>query len=313
MKRRRQPSLIRYPYPNSHRAMNLIKQMIEDRRTRLPERTNAYRISDGLTWPGITIDAMADRLLVSVRDTEVPRELRNQLAELRRPVYVKRLERDVKLPPQRLSGPLVKPRFIIEENGVRYLIDMEAGYSQGIFLDQRDNRAEVRRRCREGMSLLNTFAYTGAFSVCAALAGAQTTTLDLAQPCLNWCKENMVLNELDPDEHYFCKGDTMHWLDRFARQGRCFDAIVLDPPTFSRDEKGHVWRVEKDYGRLVESALKCLNPGGWLLCTTNCRKLCHRAFYAQVAEAARGCRLTEGVMPFDFDGEDYLKILWVDR
>lgn len=292
--------------------MNPIRQMIAEREMNLPAGTNAYRISDGTTWPGIFIDAMADRLLVSVRDTEVPRELRNQLAELKRPVYLKRLDRDVKLPPQRLSGPVVAPRFIIAENGVRYLIDMEAGYSQGIFLDQRDNRARVRSRCREGMTLLNTFAYTGAFSVCAALAGAQTTTLDLSPSCLNWCKENMVLNGIDPDDHYFCKGDTMHWLDRFTRQGRRFDAIVLDPPTFSRDEKGHVWRAEKDYGRLVESALKCLNPGGWLLCTTNCRKLSHGAFYAQVSGAAPGARLTEGAMSFDFDGEPYLKIIWVD-
>ena len=78
------------------------------------------------------------------------------------------------------------------------------------------------------MKVLNTFAYTGAFSVYAALGGAQTTTLDLAQPCLEWARENFRLNGMDPAGQYFCKGDVLHWLERFARQGRTFHGIILD-------------------------------------------------------------------------------------
>lgn len=291
--------------------MSILTDLIESRAERLPQHTDAYRVSDGTLWPGIFIDALADRLLVSVRDTEIPRGLRDLLAETGRPVYHKRLDKDVKDAPIQLCGPQVPLRFEIQENGVRYIMDMAAGYSQGIFLDQRDNRATVRRRCHKGMRLLNTFSYTGAFSVCAALAGATTTTLDLAQPCLNWCRENMELNGIDPSQHYFCKGDTLHWLDRFARQGRTFDAIVLDPPTFSRDEKGRIWRVEKDYGKLVAKAMSCLAPHGWLLCTTNCRKVTHAQFRKLVLSGAPGCQVTASPMTFDFDGEDYLKTLWV--
>jgi len=161
--------------------------------------------------------------------------------------------------------------------------------------------------------MLNTFSYTGAFSVCAALAGATTTTLDLAQPCLTWCKENMELNGIDPTQHFFCKGDTLHWLDRFARQGRTFDAIVLDPPTFSRDEKGKIWRVEKDYGKLVAKAMACLAPGGWMLCTTNCRKVSSADFRKLVVSGAPTAQLTPAPMTFDFDGDPYLKTLWVQK
>ncbi len=294
--------------------MNALQQLIAEREAALPPQTDAYRVHDGTRWPGVFIDALADRLLVSLRDTELPPQLRAMLLGTGRPVYVKRLDRDVKLPPQFLGGtPLPPaPRFEIQENGVRYIMDMEAGYSQGIFLDQRDNRAELRRRCRAGMTVLNTFSYTGAFSVCAALAGARTTTLDLAQPCLTWCRENMAANGLDSAEHHFCKGDTLHWLDRFARQGRVFDAIVLDPPTFSRDEKGRIWRVESDYGRLVAKAAACLAPGGFMLCTTNCRKLTPKGFRQLVAEGAPQARLSSTPMPFDFDGEPYLKTLWVE-
>lgn len=292
--------------------MSTLTDTIAAREAKLPPQTNAYRVSDGTTWPGIFIDALADRLLVSVRDTAIPRPLLVQLEATGRPVYLKRLDKDVKEAPLHLCGPEAPLRFPIQENGVTYIMDMSAGYSQGIFLDQRDNRARVRSLCKPGMRLLNTFSYTGAFSVCAALAGATTTTLDLAQPCLTWCRENMEQNGLDASQHFFCKGDTLHWLDRFARQGRSFDAIVLDPPTFSRDEKGRIWRVEKDYGTLVAKAVGCLAPGGWLLCTTNCRKVSHAQFRQLVASGAPGARLTASAMPFDFDGEDYLKALWVN-
>lgn len=291
--------------------MSALTELIGRKSALLPPLTDAYRVADGTPWPGFFIDALADRLLVSVRDTAIPAPLLEQLQQTGHPVYLKQLDKDVKEAPEHLCGPKAPLRFEIHENGVRYIMDMAAGYSQGIFLDQRDNRAQVRRRCRPGMRLLNTFSYTGAFSVCAALAGATTTTLDLAQPCLTWCRENMELNGIDPSEHFFCKGDTLHWLDRFARQQRTFDAIVLDPPTFSRDEKGRIWRVEKDYGKLVAKAMACLAPGGWLLCTTNCRKLSHTQFRKLVQSGAPGALITASPMTFDFDGEDYLKTLWV--
>lgn len=299
------------PPTNAH--MSLLEKLISARQSRLPAETDAYRISDGSPWPDVFIDALADRLLVSLRSTTLPADLLAQLRSTGRPVYLKQLDNDVKLPPQHLCGPCSELRFQIRENGVRYIMDMAAGYSQGIFLDQRDNRAAIRKLCTPGMKVLNTFSYTGAFSVCAALGGATTTTLDLAQPCLEWCRENMSANGIDPQEHFFCKGDTLHWLDRFTKQGRTFDIIVLDPPTFSRDAKGGIWRVEKDYGRLVAKAAACLAPGGFILCTTNCRKLSFADFKRLVASGAPGATFKSSPMPFDFDGEPYLKTIWVQN
>lgn len=290
-----------------------LSERLRARRAEVPVDTDAYRVLDGTAWRGVFIDSLAGRLLVSLRDTELPAALEEQLRACGLPVYLKRLDNDLKLPPRQILGEPLPPRFGVTENGVTYLLDLSAGYSQGLFLDQRLNRAEVRRRCRRGMRLLNTFAYTGAFSVCAALAGAETTTLDLAQPCLNWCRENMALNGIDPALHHFCKGDTLHWLERFERQGRRFDAIILDPPTFSRDAKGRIWRVESDYDRLVARAAACLAPQGWLLCTTNCRKLSHAAFRNRVAAGIPGAQLSPAPMPPEFDGENYLKGLWAQR
>lgn len=292
---------------------DLLHELMERRRAMLPFDTNAFRVSDGDTWRGVFVDALADRLLVSTRNAEIPADLAAMLRADGRSVYRKRLEIDRKEPPVLFCGPQADPHFEVLECGVLYGLDLSSGYSQGLFLDQRDNRLAVRRRCRPGDKVLNTFAYTGAFSVCAALAGAETTTLDLARPCLEWSKENFRRNGLNPEAHYFCKGDALRWLDRFAKQGRRFDGIILDPPTFSRDDRGRVWSAERDYGELAARAAACLAPGGWMLCSTNCRKLDAAAFDAALRHALPGFRRRSVPMPFDFTGEDYLKCLWCEH
>ena len=276
----------------------------------LPPGTNAYRLADGTPWRGVYIDSLAGRYLVSLRDVELPPALRAELLADGRDVYIKHLSKGDKSAPVPLLPPTQPQRFIVQECGVRYMLDMQAGYSQGLFIDQRNNRAELRRLSRPGDTVLNLFAYTGAFSVCAALGGATTTTLDLAAPCLDWCRENMMLNSISPADHFFCKGDALRWLSTFRRQGRRFTGIVLDPPTFSRADKGRIWRVESHYGELVARAAACLMPGGWILCTTNCRKITPAAFRAQVTAAApAGASITSAPMPPDFDGDPYLKTL----
>ena len=278
--------------------------------------TDALRLVDGEGdgLPGLELEDFAGRWLLSTRDRQPPRELVDWLREKKRPVYWKRLDQQQKESPAHLCGPEQEEPFTIREGGLAFEISFQAGYSQGIFLDQRDNRSALRARLAPGMTLLNTFAYTGAFSVCAAAAGATATTLDLAQPYLDWAKRNFSLNGLDPAAHFFCKGDTFHWLARFAKQGRKFDGIVLDPPTFSRDKDGKVFRVEKDYGLLAKLAFDCLVPGGFLLASTNCRTLPPRAFEAQVRGASRQpVKLKHAPMPADFTGEPYLKSLWVER
>jgi len=274
--------------------------------------TDAFRLVDGVgdQLPGIHIDLFAGRRLISIVGEQLPQDLKEWAAKIGASTYWKRLDQHERESPRHLSGVPQREPFPILEHGVRYQVSFQAGYSQGIFLDQRDNRERVRQRSQAGDSVLNTFAYTGAFSVCAALGGAITTTLDLSQPYLDWARDNMHLNEINPDGHYFCKGDTFHWLRRFARQGRTFNGIILDPPTFSRDDKGKVFRAEEDYGHLVELAAACLAPNGWLLCTTNCRRLADHEFERTVRDALpKSTRLEAHAMPPDFVGENYLKSL----
>src|SRR5213075_230619 len=111
-----------------------------------------------------------------------------------------------------------------------------------------------------GMELLNTFAYTCGFSVCAAKAGAHTTSVDLSRKYLEWGKRNFALNGLNASHHDFIAGDVFDWLRRLAKKQRQFELIALDPPTFSRSKHHGVFQAEKHFGELVTAALPLLKP-----------------------------------------------------
>ena len=238
---------------------DLLEAALAKRAPLLTNETDAVRLVDGAGdgLPGIVLETYAGRWLLSTTGEVIPRELLDCLEDRGVSCYWKRLDRHQKESSTLLSGPAVMKPFLIREHGICYEISFQAGYSQGIFLDQRDNRAEVRRLMEPGLRLLNAFAYTGAFSVAAAMAGAETTTLDLSQPYLDWARRNFSHNRLDPDAHHFCKGDAFHWLRRFAKQKRVFDGIVLDPPTFSRDANG---KIHLDPAQSLETWHSAVNP-----------------------------------------------------
>jgi len=293
----------------------LLNAAVAKRKPLLTEQTDAVRLIDGAGdgLPGVFLETFAGRWLLSTTSNTVPAAVGEWLRDRGVSCYWKRLDQHQKESPAHFCGPVVSEPFAIRENGIVYEISFHSGYSQGIFLDQRDNRAEVRRRMKPGLRLLNTFAYTGAFSVAAAMAGAETTTLDLSQPYLDWARRNLCHNSLDPAAHHFCKGDTFHWLRRFAKQGRLFDGIVLDPPTFSRDEKGKVFRVENDFGELAALAARVLAPGGWLLCCTNFRGMTPGGFERQLtASLPRPMSAHHTPMPPDFTDAAYLKSVWLE-
>jgi len=133
--------------------------------------------------------------------------------------------------------------------------------------------------------VLNVFAYTCGFSVCAARAGARVVSVDLSKKYLEWGRRNFALNGLDPAAHNFIYGDAFEWLRRLAKKNRTFDLIILDPPTFSQSKAGGAFQAEKDFGRLVRAALPLLKANGVLLASTNTTRLEPESFLAAIAEA----------------------------
>jgi 23S rRNA (cytosine1962-C5)-methyltransferase len=276
-----------------------------------PDTTNAFRLIHGASdgWPGWFVEKLGDFLLSQSEASlsEKQNEELSRLAKLfsSRGAYHKILSRQVRrsttaeVSPQLVFGEAAPERFEFLENGVRYEMSFNEGYSVGLFLDQRDNRrrfltnhiaADFPQLPSANYQLLNCFAYTCGFSVCAAKAGARTTSLDLSKKYLEWGRRNFALNGLDPAAHDFIYGDAFDWLRRLAKKGRAFDAVVLDPPTFSQSKEHGAFRAEKDYGKLVTAALPLVKPGGILFASTNAADWPPENFLVDVDAAVRSAK-----------------------
>lgn len=157
---------------------------------------------------------------------------------------------------------------VVTERRLRYGIDFGAGYSVGLFVDQRENRRYVRQVAPK--TLLNCFAYTCTFSVAAGTAGAKTVNVDLSKKSLTRGKENFALNSLPTAEHSFIADDVMTVLPRLTRKGERFDMIILDPPTFSRSHRGKAFQVERDFEKLLLAAMEVAERDTRILLSTNC-------------------------------------------
>ena len=164
---------------------------------------------------------------------------------------------------------------IAAEHHLKFGIDFGAGYSVGLFVDQRENRRFVRQA--KPPRLLNCFAYTCSFSVAAASAGAQTVNVDLSKKSLERGQQNFVLNSLSTEGHKFIADDVRPVLRRLARRGEKFDMIILDPPTFSRTKGGEAFHVESDFEDLIVAALELIDGNGRILVSTNCETLNEQA------------------------------------
>ena len=160
---------------------------------------------------------------------------------------------------------------LVTERRLKFGIDFSAGYSVGLFVDQRENRSYARKIAPK--RLLNCFAYTCSFSVAAASVGAQTVNVDLSKKSLDRGRENFALNSLRTNDHGFIADDVLTVLPRLSRKGEKFDMIILDPPTFSRSHRGKAFHVESDFEKVLVAALELVERDGQILLSTNCSGL----------------------------------------
>ncbi len=160
---------------------------------------------------------------------------------------------------------------VATENHLKFGIDFGAGYSVGLFVDQRENRRFVRQA--KPKRLLNCFAYTCSFSVAAAAVGAQAVSVDLSKKSLERGRQNFALNQLSTEGHRFMADDVRPILRRLARRRDKFDMIILDPPTFSRTKGGAAFHVEKDFEELIAAAVEVADRDAKILLSTNCETL----------------------------------------
>ncbi len=183
----------------------------------------------------------------------------------------------------------------VEEGDCRFHVNLSDYLDTGLFLDHRETRAMVAADAA-GKTFLNLFAYTGAFSVRAAMQGArETTSVDLSNTYLDWLRRNLTLNDLAGSAHRVMRADILQWLPINRER---FDVILLDPPTWSTSKAMEATLdIQRDHGVLIEHCLRSLNPGGVLYFSTNRKKFkLDESAFAGVSVS----EITEKTTPFDF-------------
>jgi 23S rRNA (cytosine1962-C5)-methyltransferase len=233
-----------------------------------------YGESDGL--PGVVIDRFGDVFVLQTNTAGMER-WQDTLVEALEHVFSPRavvIRNTSSLrsleglePVTRVAAGAVDGLVEIEENGARFLVDPLAGQKTGWFFDHRDNRAALARWCA-GKRVLDLFAYTGAWGLPAALAGAAAVEcVDVSASALELAAENTRRNGVG-DKFSFASADVFDFLKQARENRRHYDIVVLDPPAFIKRKKDVPKGLEA-YRRLNQAALQVLAPGG-LLVSASC-------------------------------------------
>ena len=273
----------------------------------------------GDALPGVVIDLYGGHAVLSVL-TDEARALEEAIAKALiargvKGVYVKRRPKQANVvadtrtddiaPARPIAGLAAPESFVVREGADRFVVRLGDGLSTGIFLDQRDTRALVRE-LSAGKTVLNLFAYAGAFTVSAARGGAKRTiSVDVAKTVLAWGEENLRENEIvDPKAHAFVAEDALSFLSRARARGDRFDLVILDPPSYATTKNAR-FTVENDYRALAAAAFRVTSAGGTVIACTNHRGVSPTRFRGFLRDAAATAHVRirkerERVPPLDF-------------
>jgi len=201
------------------------------------------------------------------------------------------------------------PKTVVEENGLRFAVDLNDGLNTGLFLDMRKNR-HMTGQMAKGKRVLNCFAYTCSFGVHARANGAlEAVNVDVSKKMLERGRENYALNRILPSESEFVRADAGFYLHRAVKKQNRFDIIIIDPPSFARGDK-NVFQIKRDLPRLLVDAVTVLNPNGTLFVSTNFNGLSHSDL-EHMLQQARGGRTIKSIeragQDKDFPGTNTFK------
>lgn len=223
-----------------------------------------------------------------------------------------------------ISGQEAPSPLLIKENGMNFAVYLNDGAMVGIFLDQREVRKVIRDSYAKDKHVLNTFSYTGAFSIAAALGGAlKTTSVDLANRSKSKTIEQFSVNGIDFESHDIIVEDVFNYFKYAVRKELEFGMVILDPPSFARSKK-HTFSAGKDYTDLLVQAIAITEKNGIIVASSNCSTFSMDKFKGFIEKAFKktGGRykiLDEYSLPDDFktirefkEG-DYLKVVIISK
>ncbi|HAJ28004.1 MAG TPA: 23S rRNA (cytosine(1962)-C(5))-methyltransferase RlmI [Syntrophus sp. (in: bacteria)] len=259
----------------------------------LASDTTAFRLinAEGDGMPGLVVDRYGDYLVMVISTAGVEKRREAVIAALGdecRPLGI--LERSDG-PARRLEGLMDCTGWVwgeeapegisIRENGLAFEVDIRTGQKTGFFLDQRDNRSRIGGLSR-GLSVLNCFSYTGAFSVYAARGGAKrVVSVDASEPANVAARHHLEINGFSVAAHPVLKDDVFQYLRKTEES---YDLIILDPPAFAKNRK-EVQHAARGYKDINLQAFRRLSPGG-LLATFSCSNAIDEALFEKIVLGA---------------------------
>ncbi len=211
---------------------------------------------------------------------------------------------------------------IVKENDVNFAVYFDEGAMVGVFLDQREVRRTIRDKYAKGRTVLNTFSYTGAFSVFSALGGAaKTTSVDLANRSLSKTIEQFSINNIDYEAHDIIVEDVFSYFKYAQKKGLKYDMVILDPPSFAKSKK-YIFSVEKDYKNLLKEAIAITEENGIIVASTNSSSFNMKKFKGYIKDAFSEMNskyniIEEYTLPSDFktineyEKGNYLKVIFI--
>ncbi|QTH64187.1 bifunctional 23S rRNA (guanine(2069)-N(7))-methyltransferase RlmK/23S rRNA (guanine(2445)-N(2))-methyltransferase RlmL [Psychrosphaera ytuae] len=248
------------------------------------EGIHCYRIYDAdIPEFNVAVDYYDGRVVVY--EYQAPKSVKESVSEIRLLDVVSILQQKLELTAENFALKVRKAqkgksqyekennqhhRFVVEEHGAKFYVNIQDYLDTGLFLDHRSTRKEFASWC-DGKSVLNLFCYTGSVSVHAALNGAKrVTSVDMSNTYLEWAKDNFALNKIGSKGHYFHRADCLDWLSKSRDK---FDLVFLDPPSFSNSKKmDRTWDVQRDHVEILELVKERLTDGGQILFSNNLRK-----------------------------------------
>jgi len=277
----------------------------------LPGPDHAYRLVHGAgdALPGFACDVLGPTAVVYVYGTGL-RALGKLLAEaivgfaqLRGAVVKLRARGGAETVEQDVVGARPDEKLVVTEHGVPFEVHPLGGLNHGLFTDMREHRRGLPRFAA-GARVLNLFSYTGALSVACACAGAATvTSVDTSTGVQAWAAGNFARSGLvDPKRWRFETGDAIRFLQRAARDKERYDAVLIDPPTFST-ARGAPWTLDRDYPDLIAKAAAVIPSDGLLWLAANTHELASLAKLAQKglrAAGRTGAVIEQGGLPPEY-------------
>ncbi len=211
---------------------------------------------------------------------------------------------------QRFKGFIGEPfdtNVLIEENGVKYMVDVENGQKTGFFLDQKYNRQSIRRLCAGGR-VLDCFTHTGSFALNAAQAGAaEVIGVDASETGVEQARLNAKLNGLEDRVSFICR-DVFELLPELEARGEKFDLVILDPPAFTKS-RSSVKNAAKGYREINRRGMKLVKDGGFLATCSCSHFMTYELFTQTLQQAARDAHVRLRQVEFRTQAPDH-PILW---